>query len=122
MIHSTATSEPAIEPGTPLDVTVSSDADHPSLWQIDLRGELDVETAPRVRQQLAEVTRAGATAAVVDLRHVTFLDSSGLSALIEAGNALADQGGALYLEGATGAVKQVLEITALLERYRRSTD
>lgn len=90
----------------------------PALWQLSLRGELDVESAPRVRAELAAAIESGATAVMVDLRNVTFLDSSGLSALVECGQALSARGGSLYLEGASGAVRQVLEITALLDHYR----
>lgn len=90
----------------------------PALWQIALRGELDIDAAPRVRAEFAAALDGGATAVMVDLRNVTFLDSSGLSALVECGQILARRGGSLYLEGASGAVRQVLEITALLDHYR----
>jgi anti-anti-sigma regulatory factor len=38
--------------------------------------------------------------------------------LIESAQRMEQHGGAMYLEGARGAVRQVLEITALLERYK----
>lgn len=91
----------------------------PALVQVALRGELDIDSAPRVRSELAAAVESGAPTVLVDLHDVTFMDSSGLSALVAAGQALAARGASLYLEGASGAVRQVLEITALLDRYRQ---
>jgi len=48
-----------------------------------LEGELDIATAPRLRSMLAEEQGAGAELIVVDLERVTFMDSSGLHALID---------------------------------------
>lgn len=90
----------------------------PGMWQVSLRGDVDVASAPRLRRELRSLADRHAVAVVLDLAHVLFLDSSGLSAIIEGAQALEARGGALYIEGARGTVKQVLEITALLERYR----
>jgi anti-sigma B factor antagonist len=47
-------------------------------------GELDVATAPRLREQLSEAIDAGADRLVVDLREVTFIDSVALAVLLQA--------------------------------------
>ncbi|MEZ5234307.1 MAG: STAS domain-containing protein [Acidimicrobiales bacterium] len=61
----------------------------PALVQVALRGELDIDSAPRVRSELAAAVESGAPTVLVDLHDVTFMDSSGLSALVAAGQALA---------------------------------
>jgi anti-sigma B factor antagonist len=45
-------------------------------------GELDLETVPVVDAELAELWSVGFTRLVVDLRSVTFLDSTGLRMLL----------------------------------------
>ena len=45
-------------------------------------GEVDVSTAPKLRQQLVELATEGRPWVVVDLSEVTFLDSTGLGVLV----------------------------------------
>lgn len=47
-------------------------------------GDLDLQSGPRLREQLAELLDQGAHRVVVDLADVTFIDSAGLSVLIVA--------------------------------------
>jgi anti-sigma B factor antagonist len=48
------------------------------------RGEIDTANAAQLEQQLAELVTAGFTRVVLDLRGVTFMDSTGLHAVLEA--------------------------------------
>ena len=65
---------------TPFDIEVRHDADAVTLA---LRGELDVATAQRVRQCLHDVLPETAGPVRIDLGDVTFVDSAGVSALLE---------------------------------------
>ena len=49
---------------------------------VSLRGEIDVYTAPRLRQTLIDLVEGGATNIVVDMERVDFLDSTGLGVLV----------------------------------------
>ena len=49
---------------------------------ISLRGEIDVYTAPRLRQALIDLVEGGAKDIVVDMERVDFLDSTGLGVLV----------------------------------------
>jgi anti-anti-sigma factor len=79
---------------------------------VTVTGEIDVSTTGLLADALA---RAADTAAVVvaDLTAVTFLDSTGLSTLLRAHNALTARGGRLALTGAKPAVLRVLELTGV---------
>ena len=55
-----------------------------TIVQILVAGELDLASAPVLYHQLVREQRDGADAIVVDLSGVTFIDSSGLQALLAA--------------------------------------
>ena len=49
-----------------------------------VRGELDSETSPRLRDELVGLIRRGDSQVRVDLAEVSFIDSVGLSVLVQA--------------------------------------
>ena len=81
-------------------------------------GELDMYVGPVILDRVSELAAEGVKLIILDLAAVSFLDSSGLRGIIQAGNLLAGRDGRLLIEGASGATQRVLEITGLLERYR----
>lgn len=94
-------------------VSISSGGDRTI---VVLRGELDVATAPSLTSMVADLARAGTPAEVVDLRQVTFCDSSGLSALIVAHQAL-PPGQALVLLRPTKTVHRLLTLTGMIGTF-----
>lgn len=62
-----------------------------------LEGDLDLERAPELRRALGELVERSAQTVVVDLRRVSFLDSSGLGALIDARRAAHARGSRFLL-------------------------
>jgi len=80
---------------------------------ISLRGEVDIYTAPRLKEGLLELLDGGATGVVVDLSGVTFIDSTALGVLIGGVRRLHDAGGRMALVVATRPVERVLTITGL---------
>jgi anti-sigma B factor antagonist len=77
---------------------------------VKARGELDVSNAPLLADTLVQFANGAVT---IDLTSVTFLDSSGCSALLAAHDALQRRGSRLYVRGARGTVLRVLELMAL---------
>lgn len=85
--------------------------DLPDVHVVALYGELDIVSAYGLALALVEV--AGSTV-VVDLSGLTFMDSSGISALVMAKNRIqADGRGQLLLTEARGIVREALEIVGL---------
>ena len=76
-------------------------------------GELDIETSPELRECLDRLADQGHVAILVDLRHVTFCDSTGISALVHGYHRCQNVGGSLRIAGETGSVARVLELTGL---------
>ena len=91
-------------------------------WRIELHGDLDLQSAPALSEQLEGLARDQAVLVIVSLANVTFLDSSGLRALVHGARVLEEAGGRLLVEGASGAVARVLELTDLLRRLSDGED
>jgi anti-sigma B factor antagonist len=84
-------------------------------WQIlGVDGELDLSTSERFREALTELVDASPYVAI-DLRAVSFMDSTGLQALMQADDASA-QDGWTWTILASDAVMRVVELAALEER------
>ena len=77
-----------------------------------LRGDLDIATAPELRECLVKVIDEGARI-VVDLEAVDFLDSAGLGILVGGLKRARTHGGELELVCSSHDVLKPLEITGL---------
>jgi anti-sigma B factor antagonist len=66
-------------------------------YAVMIAGEFDLESAPRVRSCLDELLDSGATAIVVDMLEVSFVDFAGIAVLSAAHKALARRQGELIL-------------------------
>src|ERR671921_670016 len=80
---------------------------------LEVGGEVDVYTAPRLRERLIELVDSGARAVVVDLGRVDFLDSTGLGVLVGALKRLRAAGGTFSLVCAKEPLLKIFRITAL---------
>jgi anti-sigma B factor antagonist len=75
------------------------------------RGELDVGSAPDLAEQLGEVLQAGFARIVIDLRGITFMDSTGLHVVLDAHTASRHAGVDLALIQGPSAVQRLFELT-----------
>jgi len=71
-------------------------------------GELDIARVGDFRAALWDATREGAAAVLVDLSQVSFIDSSGLGALVELHNRLRRSGRRLAVVAPRGSAPAVL--------------
>lgn len=81
---------------------------------VELRGELDLFTAPLLRDVLLGLTGDGKYFLAIELSGLRFLDSSGLGVLVGATKRAVAGGGALCLVGAPERMLKTLRITGLL--------
>ena len=85
---------------------------------IGFAGRLDMLSAVDVKQKLVEVVEGGSHRLVIDLDKVSFVDSSGLGALISGLKAARVAGGDLRLARPDKQVRYILEVSTL-ERVLR---
>lgn len=79
----------------------------------ELTGELDIASAPALRDQLLDLLRPGSCRLVIDLSRVSFCDASGLAVLVNTARRARLLGGFLLLAAVSPPVGQVLNITGL---------
>jgi anti-sigma B factor antagonist len=80
---------------------------------VSVRGEVDVYTAPQLRDRLYAVVADGVTHVVLDLAAMTFIDSTGLGVIVGTLKRLREAGGDLVLRSPSRSTRKVLEITGL---------
>ena len=88
-------------------------ADTTSPTTVVLTGEIDLTTSQRVREALLSIANSGEHRVVVDLGNVTFMDSTGLSALVAARKRFGTIDGEIILRSPSPNVLRVLEISGL---------
>jgi anti-sigma B factor antagonist len=80
---------------------------------VAVSGEVDVYSAPALKESLTGLLESGVNSVVVDLTEVAFLDSTGLGALVEARAATSEAGGSLPLVCNQQRILKLFTITGL---------
>jgi stage II sporulation protein AA (anti-sigma F factor antagonist) len=99
---------PAVSDEAPLSVDAAVNGD---VARVTLRGELDLDRAGALAEELSSLAGRGASTVVIDVSGLNFIDSSGLRALLSAREQLESAGATLRLEDLSPAVDRVLEMT-----------
>ncbi len=81
---------------------------------VTVRGDLDLASAPRLQGTLSDLIEGqGARRLVVDLEGLTFIDSAGIYALVQALKHVRRRGGDLALKNVTPGAHKVLDVCCL---------
>jgi anti-sigma B factor antagonist len=103
--------------GTPeTDLSIES-TEHGEWHVIAVSGEIDLYTAPALREALAAAIETGDTKLAVDLRPVRFMDSMGLGVLIGARRRLVELDAPFVLVCTNGPVRRVLDVSGLTKVF-----
>jgi anti-sigma B factor antagonist len=86
------------------------------ILRVALRGELDLSTVGKVQDELSKAESADAPTVVLDMSKLTFLDSTGLRAVVTADDRLRRKGSRLVIVRGPESVHRVFTITRLEER------
>jgi anti-sigma B factor antagonist len=84
---------------------------------VEVAGEIDVYTAPKLREQLADLVDAGRNDIVVDMRGVEFLDSTGLGVLVGGLKRIRQNDGSMQLVCTQERILKIFRITGLTKVF-----
>jgi anti-sigma B factor antagonist len=107
-----AESGPDQDVGERVEVTVSRTTAG-NVPIVAVAGEVDVYSAPALKDKITELLESGEHTLIVDLAEVGFLDSTGLGALVEARAATSEAGGSLPLVCSQERILKLFTITGL---------
>jgi anti-sigma B factor antagonist len=92
--------------------------DDDSTVTVTVEGEVDVATAPALRDELYRLIDRGTKAIVVDLGGMEFIDSTGLGVFVGALKRSREGGGELELRSLRPAARKIFDITGLSTAFK----
>jgi anti-anti-sigma factor len=96
---------------------VSLDEPQDDAIVVTIGGELEYGTAGQLRSLLLDLSRQSPGVLVLDMSDVEFLDSTGISLLIQAEQRFDAQGARFVLRGVPPRVARVLEVTGVAQVF-----
>lgn len=85
---------------------------------VALEGDIDLHVSPVVVESLTEVIRREPRRVVIDLSRVTYIDSSGVAALLVAMQEVEAYGGKFFLSGLQETLRLIFETSRLDRTFR----
>ncbi len=101
-----------------MNFDVGIDEHDGGLSVVSVRGEVDLHTAPKVEYAIAKAGGNGASAVVVDMSGIAFMDSTGLSTFMRAKDTLAEREVSLRLAALSQAVERIFSVTGFDEYFQ----
>lgn len=95
-----------------MELDIRSERDN-DVCTIALEGEVDVYTAPRLKEELVSVIEGGCPNVVVDMEKVGFIDSSGLGVLVSALRRARERDGVVRIVCTRDNILKIFRITGL---------
>lgn len=96
-----------------MNMRVNSRTPNDTTCVLDIEGEVDVYTAPQLKQDIVQIAERGVKHLIVNLSKVEYLDSTGLGVLIGGLKRLREGEGNLALVGPGMRILRIFEITGL---------
>jgi anti-sigma B factor antagonist len=101
------------ERGDPMDLMLNEYSAAQGRTVVEVSGEIDVYTAPRLRETLVSLVEAGNYRLIVDMERVEFLDSTGLGVLVGGLKRVRAHDGGIDLVCTQGRILRIFRITGL---------
>lgn len=80
---------------------------------LDIQGEIDLYNAPEIKDTMQKLIEAQKYSIIINLEKVSYIDSSGIGALISGLSNLKKYQGSLKIINVYASVKKVFELTKL---------
>lgn len=82
-------------------------------WDMVLTGEVDISNAAQLRGELNKMLEEKAAPATIDIKDLSYIDSTGLGVIIGAYERMKEQGCAMKMVNPAKNVEKLLKITSL---------
>jgi anti-sigma B factor antagonist len=96
-----------------MDLTLNVYSDSPEATVVAVGGEIDVYSAPKLREKLISLVEAGSYHLIIDMEAVEFLDSTGLGVLVGGLKRVRAHDGWIDLVCTQGRILRIFRITGL---------
>ena len=102
----------------PVNIDFRTVDDLPGVAVVTLQGSVDPKSIVPFQAALAKASEDGVRVLVLDLTEVKYINSAGMSYLVNVADLLAEHGGYLLVAGSTPKVKVVLGLMGVSQFFR----
>src|SRR5579863_6022574 len=100
-----------------VDIKVTVKALEGDTYAVELGGEIDVYTSPKVKDAITELIDSGHYNLVINLEKVRYIDSTGLGVLIGGLKRVREHGGSVNLVCTNPQIRKIFDITGLVKIF-----
>ena len=100
-----------------MDIKVHVRESEDDAYVVELGGEIDVYTSPKVKDAITELIAQGHYNLVINLEKVRYIDSTGLGVLIGGLKRVREHGGTVNLVCTNPQIKKIFDITGLVKIF-----
>ena len=100
-----------------MDIKVQVREADDDAYVVELGGEIDVYTSPKVKDAITELIDQGHYNLVINLEKVRYIDSTGLGVLIGGLKRVREHGGTVNLVCTNPQIKKIFDITGLVKIF-----
>ena len=100
-----------------MDIKVNTRSIKDQAQAVEVQGEIDVYTSPRVKETINELIEKGHYHLVINLEGVRYIDSTGLGVLIGALKKVREHNGRILLVCTNPQIKKIFNITGLVKIF-----
>jgi anti-sigma B factor antagonist len=104
-----------------MDLNINKHQNDKGIW-VHVAGEIDAYTAPKLREELLPLAEGKNKSIIVNLKDVSYLDSTGLGVFVGLFKQLKKSDGELKLIDLSDRLKRLFEITGLSNIMNISTN
>lgn len=87
--------------------------DEDNRWNIILKGEVDISNASQLRSELKTMLEEKTASVTMDIKDLSYIDSTGLGVMIGAYTRMKEQGVSMKMVNPAKNVEKLLKITSL---------
>lgn len=100
-----------------MDIKVSTKQIDSKAYVVEVHGEIDVYTSPKVKETINDLVDKGHYNLIINLEGVRYIDSTGLGVLIGALKKVREHNGSISLICSNPQIKKIFNITGLVKIF-----